>query len=423
MLRTMELPDYDRLISTMDDWWDGRRVHDKLPRLFVEHFRDTSLVIQEGDAIVGFLVGFASSSAPEEAYIHFVGVHPGHRRAGLARLMYEHFFAMARARVAPSCAASRRRATALPSPTTRRWVSRSRTATVRSMASLSTSTTTDQVSTGSGSCAPSRRKPVGATRDGSLTRPLPGERGPATGGGFATVGTGQVRRVTARFAPYGRRTRQAGRLDEGGYAMQMATSAPVAVHFDQPTDDADLLAARVGRTRFLVVPERPLFMIDGHGAPGGASFQAAFGALYPVAYTLHFALKRRGVTAKVGALEGLVLVRRRRRADHFWRVRRTGCQRLELALLLPVPAGRDTDEIESAFAEVARKKAPEALHLLRVERWAEGPRHRRSMSDPMPRRRPRSRRSMRRWPRLGCDLEAATTRSTSATRTVPRRNG
>ncbi len=98
MLRTMELPDYDRLISTMDDWWDGRRVHDKLPRLFVEHFRDTSLVIEEGDAIVGFLVGFASSSAPEEAYIHFVGVHPGHRRAGLARLMYEHFFAMARAR-------------------------------------------------------------------------------------------------------------------------------------------------------------------------------------------------------------------------------------------------------------------------------------------------------------------------------------
>src|SRR5271157_5089610 len=58
MLRTMELPDYDRLISTMDDWWDGRRVHDKLPRLFVEHFRDTSLVIEEGDAIVGFLVGF-----------------------------------------------------------------------------------------------------------------------------------------------------------------------------------------------------------------------------------------------------------------------------------------------------------------------------------------------------------------------------
>ncbi len=97
MLRAMESRDYDRLIGTMDDWWGGRRVHDKLPRLFVEHFRDTSLVIEEEGAIVGFLVGFLSSSTPGEAYIHFVGVHPDHRRGGLARWMYEHFFSLARA--------------------------------------------------------------------------------------------------------------------------------------------------------------------------------------------------------------------------------------------------------------------------------------------------------------------------------------
>jgi hypothetical protein len=154
--------------------------------------------------------------------------------------------------------------------------------------------------------------------------------------------------------------------------MISAAPGPTAVHFDEPGSDADLLAARVGRTRFLVVPERRHFMIDGHGEPGGPSFQAAFGALYPVAYTLHFALKRRGVTARVGAAEGLYWFgdtegpitpdefERHTRADWSWR------------LLLPVPEAATSDEIESAFAEVARKKAPEALSRLRVEPWAEG---------------------------------------------------
>jgi hypothetical protein len=87
--------------------------------------------------------------------------------------------------------------------------------------------------------------------------------------------------------------------------MSSTAPAPVAVRFDEPADDADLMAARAGRTRFLRVPERRYLMIDGRGEPGGLDFQAAFGALYPVAYTLHFALKRRGVAARVGALEGL----------------------------------------------------------------------------------------------------------------------
>ena len=155
--------------------------------------------------------------------------------------------------------------------------------------------------------------------------------------------------------------------------MDSAALAPKAVHFDEPTDDADLLTATVGRTRFLVVPERRWFMIDGHGAPGGTSFQAAFGALYPVAYTLHFVLMRRGVSVKVGALAGL-----------YWFGDAAGpivpgefgdhdASAWNWRLLLPVPEVATPDEIQSAFAEVARKKALEALHLLRVERWAEGP--------------------------------------------------
>ncbi len=34
---------------------------------------------------------------PEEAYIHFAGVHPAHRGGGLGRELYEQLFAVARA--------------------------------------------------------------------------------------------------------------------------------------------------------------------------------------------------------------------------------------------------------------------------------------------------------------------------------------
>lgn len=98
MFRAFELHDYDRLVSSIDDWWGGRSVHGLFQRLFVEHFGDTSFVVEDDGEIIGFLVGFLSQSRPDEAYIHFVGVHPAHRRGGLARAMYEHFFELARGR-------------------------------------------------------------------------------------------------------------------------------------------------------------------------------------------------------------------------------------------------------------------------------------------------------------------------------------
>jgi hypothetical protein len=84
-------------------------------------------------------------------------------------------------------------------------------------------------------------------------------------------------------------------------------------------------------------------------------------------------LKRRGVSVRLGALAGLYWfgdaegpIVPGEFGDHdasAWNWR----------LLLSVPEVATPDEIQSAFGEVARKKAPEALHLLRVERWAEGP--------------------------------------------------
>ena len=95
-LRTATPADYDAIAAVVDDWW-GRPVRRLLPRLFLDHFHATSTIAEAGDDLAGFLVGFLSPSLPGEAYIHFVGVHPGHRRGGLARVLYERFFDLAAA--------------------------------------------------------------------------------------------------------------------------------------------------------------------------------------------------------------------------------------------------------------------------------------------------------------------------------------
>ena len=63
-----------------------------LPRLFFVHFRQTSFIAEEKSQIVGFLIGFFSQTISDEGYIHFVGVHPDHRRQGVARVLYGRFF-------------------------------------------------------------------------------------------------------------------------------------------------------------------------------------------------------------------------------------------------------------------------------------------------------------------------------------------
>ena len=65
---------------------------DMLPKLFLAHFRPTSFVAECDGNIVGFIVGFVSQTSSEEAYIHFVGVHPDFRKGGLGRTLYERFF-------------------------------------------------------------------------------------------------------------------------------------------------------------------------------------------------------------------------------------------------------------------------------------------------------------------------------------------
>jgi predicted GNAT superfamily acetyltransferase len=96
-IRRAEAADHARVIAVLNGWWGGRDMADMLPRLFFVHFRDTSFVAERGGELAGFLVGFLSPAAPEEAYVHFVGVSPDERGTGLGRLLYERFFELARA--------------------------------------------------------------------------------------------------------------------------------------------------------------------------------------------------------------------------------------------------------------------------------------------------------------------------------------
>ncbi len=68
---------------------------------------------------------------------------------------------------------------------------------------------------------------------------------------------------------------------------------------------AELGYPRRGEVRLRDVPPRRILEVKGAGRPDSDSFRAAVSALYTVAYGVHFALKRRGIEARVGALEGL----------------------------------------------------------------------------------------------------------------------
>jgi ribosomal protein S18 acetylase RimI-like enzyme len=91
-IRTIQSSDYDFISPVINDWWDGRNMSDKLPKLFFDHFQNTSYIIEEDDEIIGFLIGFLSQSKPDEAYIHFVGVHPDYRKQQIGKRLYTEFF-------------------------------------------------------------------------------------------------------------------------------------------------------------------------------------------------------------------------------------------------------------------------------------------------------------------------------------------
>ena len=91
-MRAMGEADHDPIIAVVNEWWGGRSMAWLLPRLFFQHFWNTSFVVEDDGELVAFLIGFVSQAKDGEAYVHFVGVHPDRRGSGMGKSLYEAFF-------------------------------------------------------------------------------------------------------------------------------------------------------------------------------------------------------------------------------------------------------------------------------------------------------------------------------------------
>jgi ribosomal protein S18 acetylase RimI-like enzyme len=97
-LRHAKPSDYGRIIGRINVWWGGREMAPMLPKLFFIHFEGTSFIAEDdAEELRGFVCGFLSQTADDEAYIHFVGVDPEARGLGVGRALYERFFEEVRA--------------------------------------------------------------------------------------------------------------------------------------------------------------------------------------------------------------------------------------------------------------------------------------------------------------------------------------
>jgi hypothetical protein len=107
--------------------------------------------------------------------------------------------------------------------------------------------------------------------------------------------------------------------------------------------------------------------IDGAGAPGNSDFQQAIGALYSIAYTAKFTLKKTNAqTYKLPPLEGLYATEGQIGVDPEAPDR----MRWTLMIMQPPPVSRQL--VEVASAEAARKRPELPISNVRYEQFAEG---------------------------------------------------
>ena len=86
--------DQPRLVAVVDEWFGGRKVHHLVVRAWFRHVASTSWLAEDAAGHpIGFLIGYRSQDHPDEAMLHLVAVHPGHRRRGIGRALVESFLA------------------------------------------------------------------------------------------------------------------------------------------------------------------------------------------------------------------------------------------------------------------------------------------------------------------------------------------
>jgi GNAT superfamily N-acetyltransferase len=90
--RPLSKADYDEIVRVIDRWWGGPTSALAHPIFFYELGR-LARVVESDETLVGFLLGFIASegTAGPVGYVHLIGIHPGFRRRGVARLLYTSF--------------------------------------------------------------------------------------------------------------------------------------------------------------------------------------------------------------------------------------------------------------------------------------------------------------------------------------------
>jgi hypothetical protein len=119
------------------------------------------------------------------------------------------------------------------------------------------------------------------------------------------------------------------------------------------------------------VPALNFLMVDGEGNPNTShAYQDAVGALYSVAYSLKFMLKKASGDAAVDypvmALEGLWWV------DDMTRFSVLYKEDWKWTMMIMQPEFITPEQVAEAMAQAARKKDLPALPLVRFETYAEG---------------------------------------------------
>ncbi len=140
------------------------------------------------------------------------------------------------------------------------------------------------------------------------------------------------------------------------------------VTLDLKTQLKEFYQSPIDRVVLVDVPEWQFLMIDGKGDPNTSQdYKDAVEALYSLAYTLKFALKKRqGIDYPVLPLEGLwwtpdpAQFSLEAKDDWLW------------TMLLMQPECVTSEQVETGREEMKKKKHLPALEQVRLERFLEG---------------------------------------------------
>jgi hypothetical protein len=119
----------------------------------------------------------------------------------------------------------------------------------------------------------------------------------------------------------------------------------------------------------VTVPQMNFLMVDGEGNPNTApAFREAIEALYPLAYTLKFMVKK----GEIGIDYGVMPLETLWWADDMTVFTRGDKDAWKWTVMIMQPAFITMAMVKQATADVARKKQPVALALVRFEPFTEG---------------------------------------------------